>query len=95
MRSQHRPVRRTVALSGTGITTSAPPGRRRVTRALVTTVPVVVPLTMRLVFPALARRLGTRRGYLAGFALYWAGGRRERIAGRPLLARPLTADPEQ
>ena len=73
MRSQHRPVRRTVALSGTGIATSAAPGRRRVTRALVTAVPVVVPLTMRLVFPALAHRLGTRRGYLAGFALYWAG----------------------
>jgi fucose permease len=28
---------------------------------------------MRLLFPALARRLGTRRGYLTGFAVYWAG----------------------
>jgi hypothetical protein len=36
----------------TGIATSAPPGRRRVTRALVPAVPVVVPLTMRLLFPA-------------------------------------------
>jgi hypothetical protein len=73
MHSRHRPVRRMVALSGTGMATSAPPGRRRVTHTLVTAVPVVVPLTMRLVFPALARRLGPRRGYLAGFALYWAG----------------------
>jgi Type II CAAX prenyl endopeptidase Rce1-like len=60
-------------LSGTGIAISAAQGRRRVTRALVTTVPIVVPLTMRLLFPVLARRLGTRRGYLAGFAVYWAG----------------------
>jgi Type II CAAX prenyl endopeptidase Rce1-like len=73
MRTRHRPVRRRVTLSGTGIATSAAQGRRRVTRALVTMVPVVVPLTMRLLFPALARRLGSRRGYLAGFGLYWAG----------------------
>jgi membrane protease YdiL (CAAX protease family) len=26
---------------------------------------------MRVVFPVLARRLGTRRGHLAGFAVYW------------------------
>ena len=73
MRTRHRPVRRTVALSRTRIATPTPPGRRRVTRALVTAVPVVVPLTMRLVFPGLVRRLGPRGGYLAGFALYWAG----------------------
>jgi hypothetical protein len=73
MPTRHRPVRRRATLSGTPTATSAPQGRRRVSRALVTTVPVVVPLTMRLLFPALARRLGTRRGYLAGFALYWAG----------------------
>ena len=73
MHRRHRPVRHRATLSGTGTAISAPPGRRWVTRRLVTTVPVVVPLTMRLLFPALARRLGTRRGYLAGFALYWTG----------------------
>lgn len=73
MHTRRRPVRRMVTLSGTGTATSAAPGRRRVTRTLVPAVPVVVPLTMRLLFPALARRLGTRRGYLAGFGLYWAG----------------------
>jgi CAAX prenyl protease-like protein len=73
MHTRRRPVRRTATLSGTRTTSSVPPGRRRVTRTLVTAVPVVMPLTMRLLFPALARRLGTRRGYLTGFALYWAG----------------------
>ena len=73
MHIRHRPVRRTATVSETRITSSVPPGIGRVTRTLVTTVPVVVPLTMRLLFPALARRLGTRRGYLAGFGLYWAG----------------------
>jgi hypothetical protein len=61
MHMRHRPVRRTATLSGTRTATSVPPGRRRVTRTLVTAVPVVVPLTMRLLFPALARRLGPRR----------------------------------
>jgi Type II CAAX prenyl endopeptidase Rce1-like len=28
---------------------------------------------MRVLFPMLARRLGARRGYLTGFAIYWAG----------------------
>lgn len=50
---------------------SLAPGRG--TRAVVTGLPVVVPLGMRVLFPALARRLGNRRGHLAGFALYWAG----------------------
>lgn len=45
----------------------------RGTRAVVTGLPIVVPLGMRVLFPALARRLGKRRGHLAGFALYWAG----------------------
>ena len=31
------------------------------------------PVGMRVLFPMLARRLGARRGYLAGFAVYWAG----------------------
>ena len=35
-------------------------------------IPVVVPLGMRVVFGMLARRLGARRGYLGGFACYWA-----------------------
>jgi hypothetical protein len=48
MRTRHRPVRRMVALKETGIATSAPPGNGRVTRTLVTTVPVVVPLTTRV-----------------------------------------------
>jgi hypothetical protein len=42
-------------------------------RAVVTALPVVVPIGMRVLFPALARRLGNRRGHLTGFALYWAG----------------------
>jgi membrane protease YdiL (CAAX protease family) len=36
-------------------------------------VPLAVPVGMRLLFGAMARRLGARRGYLAGFACYWAG----------------------
>jgi membrane protease YdiL (CAAX protease family) len=35
-------------------------------------VPLVVPAVMRAAFPRLARRLGTCRGYLAGFAIYYA-----------------------
>jgi hypothetical protein len=35
--------------------------------------PLVVPVGMRVLFPLLARRLGARRGYLAGFAVYWVG----------------------
>lgn len=45
----------------------------RGTRAVVTGLTIVVPLGMRVLFPAMARRLGKRRGHLAGFALYWAG----------------------
>src|SRR4029453_2236023 len=45
------------------------PGRG--VRALVTAVPVVVPVGMRALFPVLARRLGPRRGHLTGFAVYW------------------------
>jgi hypothetical protein len=44
---------------------------RRGIRTLVTGIPLVVPLGMRALFPALARRLGQRRGHLTGFALYW------------------------
>jgi len=46
---------------------------RRGTRAVLPGLPVVVPLGMRVLFPALARRLGKRRGHLAGFAVYWIG----------------------
>ena len=42
-------------------------------RIQVLAVPLVVPVGMRLLFAVLARRLGRRRGYLAGFACYWAG----------------------
>jgi hypothetical protein len=47
--------------------------RPRTARALTLAIPLVVPVGMRLLFPLLARRLGARRGYLAGFAVYWAG----------------------
>jgi hypothetical protein len=48
----------------------ARPGRG--VRAIVTAVPVVVPVGMRALFPVLVRRLGPRRGHLTGFAVYWA-----------------------
>jgi hypothetical protein len=63
-------------------------------RASILAIPLVVPVSMRVLFPLLARRLGARRGYLAAFGIYWAGcylvplalvGRR-RIAA--LLCRP-------
>jgi hypothetical protein len=41
--------------------------------ALILAIPLVVPVGMRALFGVLTRRLGARRGYLAGFALYWAG----------------------
>ena len=47
--------------------------RRRAARALTLAIPLVVPEGMRVLFPMLARRLGARRGYLTGFAIYWAG----------------------
>jgi membrane protease YdiL (CAAX protease family) len=47
--------------------------QRPTTRASVLAIPLVVPVGMRVLFPMLARRLGARRGYLAGFAVYWAG----------------------
>jgi hypothetical protein len=47
--------------------------QRRTARALTLAIPLVVPAGMRTLFPMLARRLGDRRGYLAGFAVYWAG----------------------
>jgi Type II CAAX prenyl endopeptidase Rce1-like len=46
---------------------------RRTTRAVTLAIPLVVPAGMRALFPMLARRLGARRGYLAGFGVYWAG----------------------
>jgi Type II CAAX prenyl endopeptidase Rce1-like len=49
---------------------AARPGRG--VRAIVTGVPVLVPVGMRVLFPVLARRLGPRRGHLTGFAVYWA-----------------------
>ena len=54
---------------GAGEVLARRPGAEAVTLA----VPVVVPLGMRVVFGMLARRLGARRGYLAGFVCYWAG----------------------
>ena len=74
--------------------TAHPPMARMLTLAI----PVVVPVGMRVLFPMLARRLGARRGYVAGFAVYWAGcylvplvllGRRRvwALLGEP--ARPL------
>jgi hypothetical protein len=53
---------------GAGEVLARRPGAEAVTLAI----PVVVPLAMRVVFGMLARRLGARRGYLAGFACYWA-----------------------
>jgi membrane protease YdiL (CAAX protease family) len=47
--------------------------QRQTTPALTLAIPLVVPAGMRVLFPVLARRLGGRRGYLAGFAIYWAG----------------------
>ena len=47
--------------------------RRRAARPLALAIPVIVPAGMRVLFPMLARRLGARRGYLVGFAIYWAG----------------------
>ena len=44
--------------------------RRR--RALLA-VPIVVPVSMAGAFAVLKRLLGPRRGYNAGFALYWVG----------------------
>jgi membrane protease YdiL (CAAX protease family) len=49
------------------------PAQHRITRGVAVAIPVVVPVGMRVLFPMLARRLGARRGYLTGFALYWAG----------------------
>jgi hypothetical protein len=45
------------------------PGAEAVTLAI----PLVVPVGTRALFGVLTRRLGVRRGYLAGFACYWAG----------------------
>jgi len=45
----------------------------RTARALTLAIPLVVPAGMRVLFPMLARRLGARHGYLAGFGVYWAG----------------------
>jgi hypothetical protein len=47
--------------------------QRQTTPALTLAIPLVVPAGMRVLFPVLARRLGGRRGYLAGFAIYWTG----------------------
>jgi membrane protease YdiL (CAAX protease family) len=48
------------------------PRRERRRRALLA-VPVLVPVSMAGAFPVLQRLLGPRRGYNAGFALYWVG----------------------
>lgn len=50
-----------------------PRAQGRAARALTLAIPLVVPAGMRVLFPVLARRLGGRRGHLAGFAVYWAG----------------------
>jgi hypothetical protein len=47
--------------------------QRRTAQALTLLIPLAVPVGMRMLFPLLARRLGARRGYLTGFAVYWAG----------------------
>jgi hypothetical protein len=43
------------------------PVRRAIARGAALSVPVLVPAGIRAAFPALARRYGRRRGYLAGF----------------------------
>jgi hypothetical protein len=68
--------------------------------ALILAVPLVVPVGMRVLFGVLTRRLGARRGYLTGFAVYWSGcylvplallGRRRVWALLALLIPPLGA----
>ena len=44
----------------------------RLRRGVAVLVPLAVPLAKKGVFRATTRRLGSRRGYQAGFALYWA-----------------------
>ena len=52
--------------------TGTPAGSRGA-RILTLAIPLVVPVGMWALFGTLARRLGQRRGYLAGFGCYWAG----------------------
>lgn len=42
-------------------------------RAMVTAIPVAVPLTMSAVFAGLRHHLGARTAYNAGFLVYWLG----------------------
>jgi hypothetical protein len=44
----------------------------RLRRGVAVLLPLAVPLAKKGVFRATTRRLGSRRGYQAGFALYWA-----------------------
>lgn len=48
-------------------------GGRGLLDTLVLTVPVAVPLSMALLFQVLRARVGPRRAYNVGFAVYWAG----------------------
>jgi membrane protease YdiL (CAAX protease family) len=71
-----------------------------VRRAVALAVPAAVPAGMALLFPALVRLLGPRRGFLAAFAVYWwlslgltvalLGPRR---AARLLVRRPRASAP--
>jgi hypothetical protein len=47
---------------------------RRLRRLVAASLPIAVPVVMTAVFDVAGRRLGPRRGYLAGFVTYWAGG---------------------
>ena len=57
--------------AGDRAATRRPPGR--LARATALALPVLVPVLMRAVFGLAYRRLGERRGYVTGFAAYWAG----------------------
>lgn len=55
-----------------GVSGCGPVAGARYRRLLTTAMPLAVPLGMRWVFRTTVCRMGSRRGYRAGFAVYWA-----------------------